>query len=120
MSHLLKALQSLETRGGPIAPPVGPAVQEAGNESTARTAQGASAAAEQPARIKPRPAPRVKPRRTTTQSPADPVVSRPLMETLAQTARVPPTKKLDETPAPITASAAQALHYTLAPAVVVN
>jgi hypothetical protein len=117
MSQLLKALRSLETRGAPIAPPAEPAVQEVGNKSAARTAQGASAAAEQPARIKPRPAPRVKPRRTQTP---DPIPIRPLMETLAQTARVPPAKKPDETPAPPATAAAQALHYTLAPAVVVN
>jgi len=42
------------------------------------------------------------------------------METLAQTTKVPPANKLDDAPAATAASAAQGLHYTLAPAVVVN
>lgn len=126
MSHLLKALKSLESRGAPLTPSVGPAVQEAGREASTGLAPDASASAEQPARIKPRPvsrvkprpAPRVKPRRAT-ESP-DPSSSRPLMETLAQTTRVPPAKKVDDAPAPTAATTAQGLNYTLAPAVVVN
>ncbi len=137
MSHLLKALKSLETRGTPLAPPpVGPAVhEEAGSvavltaeKSVPPAAPDAAATTEQPARIKPRPAPRVKPRptprvkprRTTTPSPVELVAGRPLMETLAQTTRLPVAKKPDDAPAPTASAAAQTLHYTLAPAVVVN
>src|SRR6185503_11480221 len=103
MSHLLKALKSLETRGAPLAPPVGPAVhKEPGGvavlsvektvQPAAHDAPVAAATAEEPARIKPRPAPRVKPRRTTTQSPVDLFAGRPLMETLSQTTGLPVAK----------------------------
>ena len=42
------------------------------------------------------------------------------METLTTAARLPVAKKLEEAPAPITATTAQGLNYTLAPAVAVN
>ena len=128
MSHLLKALKSLETRGAPFAPPPAePAVHEKPGgvavlsvektvQPATHVAPVAAATTEQPARIKPRPTPRVKPRRSTTQSPVDLFAGRPLMETLSQTTGLPVAKKLGDAPA----AAAQALHYTLAPAVVVN
>jgi protein-tyrosine kinase len=131
MSHLLKALRSLETRGAAFAPqPEGLAVQDASCEQavlsaveslelSAESAASASAAVEPPARVKPRLAPRVSPRRTA-QPPVDSLPRRPLLETLAQAARLPVAKRMDETPGGTTATAAQTLHYTLAPAVAVN
>ncbi|MGI8980338.1 MAG: hypothetical protein ACR2FY_14015 [Pirellulaceae bacterium] len=131
MSHLLKALRSLETRGAAFAPPPdGLEVQDAVSktavlaveEAIELMADGGPAAGptqEPPARIKPRPAPRVKPRRTT-QSPVDLFAGRPLIERLGQAARPSVAKKLDDAVAESAASAAQSQQYTLAPAVVVN
>ena len=127
MSHLLKALQDLETRGTSFATsPVGPAFQNEGGEGALLTleksieqaddAPASNTVAELPTRIKPRPALRVKPRRAAGQPAVEAFAPRPLMETLGQNARLPG----EHTP-PVTASAAaHGLQYTLAPAVVVN
>lgn len=131
MSHLLKALRSLETRGAAFAPPPDRlAVQDAAGATAVIAVEEAIALAaesgpavvatqEPPARIKPRPAPRVKPRRTT-QSPVDLFAGRPLIERLGQARQLPVAKKLADAPAESAAAVAQSQQYTLAPAVVVN
>jgi Mrp family chromosome partitioning ATPase len=136
MSHLLKALKSLESRGA-LVPPVEPSpapsqielmVQEDfGNvpilnaeESfqSATTVETAPPPATPPVRIKPRPAQRVKPRRAGVPAVAKLATARPLMSTLSQA--VIPLEKPAESPPPTAAAAAQATQYTLAPAVAVN
>ncbi|MCE9526144.1 MAG: hypothetical protein K8R36_08835, partial [Planctomycetales bacterium] len=131
MSHLLKALRSLETRGAALAPPpaeppvpdelceAGMSLEEANSEPLRGASPVATPTAVGSTRLKPRPAARVKPRRATTeQAPVDLFAGRPLMETLSQGTRLPVAKKPEEAPAET--AAAQTSQYTLAPAVIVN
>ena len=129
MSHLLKALRNLETRGAAFAPPSAePEVQDKLNEAimlleetTLEAAPVAVDASDRPTRIKPRPAPRVKPRRAeNVQSPVDHSAGRPLVETLSQLKRLPVAKKLEDVPAETATAVAKAEQYKLAPAVIVN
>ncbi|MFN0019899.1 MAG: hypothetical protein ACKVP0_16705 [Pirellulaceae bacterium] len=125
MSHLLKALRSLETRGSAFAPPPAePPVQDRLSEVATLLEEANSdrvKEAEPPALMKPRPAPRVKPRRTTpAQPPMDLFAGRPVMETLTEGTRFPVAKKLENAPVETAAQAALASQYTLAPAVIVN
>lgn len=137
MSHLLKALKSLESRGALVPPvklssaPSQPefAVHEDAGGVAVLSLEGSSppdvvveapqlAGAVQPTRMKPRPAQRVKPRRAAVPEVAKLATARPLMNTLAQA--VIPLEKTAQSPPSTAAAAALAVQYTLAPAVIVN
>lgn len=112
MSHLLKALRSLESRGTALAPShAKPAVQDVPSAEVAVLVEEV--------RVKPRPAARVKPRRASVP-PVDLFAGRPLTEALSHKKQLPVAKKPEDIPARTLASAAQATQYTLAPAVLVN
>jgi protein-tyrosine kinase len=97
MSHLLKALKSLETRGAPFAPPAGlalPAEQ-----------QQVEPPAERPLKVKPRLAARVRPRRAE-QPTVELIPPRPVMETLQELPQQVATQPSAEAPSPVRKSPA--------------
>ena len=132
MSHLLKALKSLETRGAGIA--LSPAEPAACNaleigvlaasppeaKGATPTPSAAVNAGTPAARIKPRPVPRVKPRPSTPQSPIDLFAGRPLMEKLTQATRLPVSKAPADASIVTASATAQAQNYTLGPVIAVN
>ena len=133
MSHLLKALKSLETRGAAFAPAAKNTAQPPAGLTLPTEHQALETAIspeECPVKVKPRLATRVRPRRAV-QPPVDPIAPRPLMETLQELPQpvaknAQPANKNTaptETASPLRKSGAgipQGEQYALAPAIVVN